>query len=126
MPSIRGRGPDTVIIQNRRVARVSGVQDYVPVGDPVRIERCSVQSVREWATAEEVLTYGLQLISMRRVFTRTWPGDVNSLVYFDGGEYETVGDPQQFIQSRRTKHFVVTIRWLGDKPAPVVPDPGGP
>lgn len=99
------------------------MRSLVNDGDPVAVRRCSVQSVREWATAEEVLTYGLQLISMRRVFSRFWPGDVNALVYFAGGEFELVGDPQFMDQSRRTRHWVTTIRWLGDKPAPTIPDP---
>lgn len=124
--SIRGRGPHSVIVQNRKLVRVNGQADYENDGPPTLIKGCSVQSVREWATAEEVLTNGLQLISMRRVFTRKWPGTVNSLVYFNGGEFETVGDPQEMDQSRRTSHFVITIRWLGDKPAPVVPAPAPP
>lgn len=118
MPSIRGRGKHSVIVQNRKTTRVSGLVQYVNDGPPILIPRCSVQSVREWASAEEVYANGLQLLSMRRVFSREWPGSVNSLVYFDGGEYETVGDPQKMDVSRRTSHWVTTIKWLGDAPAP--------
>lgn len=119
--SIRGRGPHTVIVQRRKRGRINGISGLIPDGDPVVIRRCSVQSVREWATAEEEYTHGLQLLSMRRVFTRTWPGDVNSLVYFAGGEFETVGDPQHMDGSPRTEHWVITIKWLGDAPPPTVP-----
>lgn len=121
--SIRGRGRHSVIIQPRKTERIDGRRIFVVDGPPVLIRQCSVQSVREWATAEEVLTYGLQLISMRRVFARKWAGDVNALVYFDGGEFEVIGDPQNMDGSPRTKHWLTTIRWLGDKPAPVIPDP---
>lgn len=120
MPSIRGRGPHSVIIQPRRVERTAGMSSYVDDGPPIQINHCSVQSVREWATAEEIYASGLQLLSMRRVFAREWPGDVNSLVYFDGGEFETVGDPQRMDVSRRTFHWVVTIKWLGQKAAPPI------
>ncbi|MFD5599924.1 hypothetical protein ACFWHR_07680 [Leucobacter sp. NPDC058333] len=120
--SIRGRGPHTVILQPRKIERYQGAVDYVDDGPPVKIERCSVQSVREWATAEEIFTHGLSLLSMRRVFTRTWPADANGLVYFNGGIFETVGDPQHMDGSRRTAHWVTTIKWLGDGPPPHVPD----
>ena len=122
--SIRGRGPHTVVIQPRKITRAHGARQYVNDGPPIEVKHCSVQSVREWATAEEVLTHGLQLISMRRVFSRVWHGDVNALVYFDGGEFELVGDPQFMDQSRRTLHWVTTIRWLGNAEAPsLAPDP---
>ena len=124
--SIRGRGPHAVVVQPRKIERVDGKRRFVNDGPPVRVDRCSVQSVREWASAEEVLTHGLQLISMRRVFSRTWPGDVNALVYFEGGEYEVVGDPQHMDQSRRTLHWVTTIRWLGNAEAPTAPGASAP
>lgn len=123
MGSIRGRGPHTVIVQPRMTQRVDGKRQFVNDGPPVAVRRCSVQSVREWATAEEVQTYGLQLISMRRVFSRSWPGDVNALVYFNGGVFEVVGDPQHMDQSRRTHHWVTTIKWLGNAVAPTIPPP---
>lgn len=121
--SIRGRGIHNVIIQPRKVVRVKGAPTYEADGPPVLIERCDVQSVREWATAEEIYTYGVGLLSMYRVFSRKWAGNSNAIVYFDGGEYEVVGTPQAFPRSRRTAHMVTTIKWLGDKPPPVVPAP---
>lgn len=123
MASIRGRGPHSVIVQNRVKGRVNGHPVWVPDGDPVLIEHCHVQSVREWATAEETYEHGLSLLSMFRIFTRTWPGNVDSLVYFRGGEYETVGTPQYMDGSPRTEHWVITIKWLGNKPAPALPQP---
>lgn len=121
--SIRGRGRHSVIVQPRKTERIDGRRIFVADGPPVLIRQCSVQSVREWATAEEERAYGLQLISMRRVFSRKWAGDVNALVYFSGGEFEVVGDPQHMDGSPRTEHWLTTIRWLGDKPAPTVPGP---
>jgi len=122
MPSIRGRGPHTVIVQNRVKSRVNGIAAYVPDGDPITLPNVHVQSVREWASAEEYYEEGLRLLSMNRIFAREWPGNVDSLVYFNGGEYETVGTPQHMDGSKRTHHWVVTIKWLGDKPAPAGPE----
>lgn len=124
--SIRGRGHHSIIVQPRKSARVNGIRALVNDGDPFRIDRCAVQSVREWATAEELMTYGLQLISMLRVFTRVSPGDHNSLIYFDGGEYEVVGNVQRMDASKRTAHFLTTMRWLGNGPEPVLPSPTPP
>ncbi|MGK0740433.1 hypothetical protein ACSHWG_00890 [Leucobacter sp. Z1108] len=126
MASIRGRGHHEVIVQRRTVGRKNTFVNYVNEGDPIVIKRCSVQSVREWATAEENYAYGLSQLSMRRVFARDWPGDVNSLVYFNGGEFETVGDPQHMDGSPRTEHWVITIKWLRDVPPPVIPEPPAP
>lgn len=123
MSSIRGRGPHTVVVQNRVKGRTNGHPTWVASGDPITIENCHVQSVREWATAEESYEHGLTLLSMFRIFTRTWPGNVDSLVYFRGGVYETVGTPQYMDGSPRTEHWVITIKWLGDKPAPTQPEP---
>lgn len=123
--SIRGRGPHSLIIQPMRIERVKGAKVSVKDGPPVLIKNCDVQSVREWATAEENLAHGVALLSMRRVFSRKWAGDSNALVYFDGGEYEVVGDPQEMPRTRRTAHWLTTIRWLGNATPPVVPDGGG-
>lgn len=120
MPSIRGRGNHDIVVQPRKINRINGRRAYVNDGPPVMVKRCAVQSVREWATAEEDHTAGIQYLSMRRVFSRTWPGDENSLVYVNGGEFETVGDPQHMDGSRRTEHWVITIKWLRDTPAPKV------
>lgn len=123
MPSIRGRGRHSLVVQKRKIVRVKGAKVFVPDGPPVLIKSCSVQSVREWSTSEEDLTNGIIQLSLRRVYSREWPGDENSLVYFNGGEYECVGDPQHMDQTRRTHHWLVTIRWLGQREAPTLPAP---
>lgn len=84
----------------------------VPVGPRVPVP-CTVQSAREWSTAEESLMNGLQILDLCRVFSKTWPGDLRSLVYFEGAEWETVGSPQHFNVSPRTEHHVVTLRKRG-------------
>ncbi|UOR02064.1 hypothetical protein MUN77_01650 [Leucobacter allii] len=119
--SIRGRGPHDLIVQPRKITRVQGSKLTVNDGAPVLLKRCDVQSVREWATSEEDLSNGITLLSLRRVFARKWVGDSNALVYFDGGVFEIVGDPQRLDRTRRTAHWLVTIRWLGNETAPTVP-----
>lgn len=119
--SIRGRGPDTVIVQPRKVVLVKGAPSYVDDGPPVAVENCDVQSVREWATSEEELDFGVKMLSLRRVFTRSWPGDVNAVAYYDGDLWEVVGDPQRFGRTKRTAHMLITIRRIGNAEPPVVP-----
>lgn len=121
--SIRGHGPHSVVVQNRVKSRKNGQTVYRPDGNPILIPSCHVQSVREWATAEEIYDNGLSLLSMNRIFTRTWPGNVDSIIYFRGGRYETVGTPQYMDGSKRTEHWVITIKWLGDEDAPAIPSP---
>ena len=120
MPSIRGRGKDTIHIQKREIRRVNGFQEYVNIGDPIEMRHVSMQSVREWASAEEEYMDGLQLLSLRRMFARSWPGDVHSIVYFEGRQYETVGEPQRMDGSPRTAHWVITLKLVGAQPEGVV------
>jgi hypothetical protein len=111
--SILDRPPHVVTVQNMaRVKAVRGGWEDVPDGDPIEVP-CAVQAVREWSTAEETPVYGLQLLTLARIFTRDWPGDVRSVIYWDGGEWETVGSPQHFQQSPRTTHWAVTIKLRG-------------
>ena len=116
--SIRGRGPHTVYIQRRKVARVSGMSGYVDDGPWVLVDGVDVQSVREWSTSEEYYENGLRLLDLARLFARDWVGDENSIVWFDGGCYETVGKPQHRDRTPRTRHWVVTLRWLRDESLP--------
>lgn len=119
--SIRGRGPDTVIVQPRRVELKKGAPVYVDDGPPVAIKRCDVQSVREWATSEEELDFGVKLLDLKRVFSRFWPGDVNGVAYYGGELWEVVGNPQRFGRTRLTTHYLTTIRRIGHAEPPVVP-----
>jgi hypothetical protein len=107
------RAPHVVWVQPRaRAKNARGVSELVEVGPRVRV-RCSVQGAREWSTEEETHTRGLQVLSIRRIFSKTWPGDVNALVYHQGMEFESVGDPVQQNMSRNTSHWSVTVRWIG-------------
>lgn len=119
--SIRGRGAHDLIVQPRKIEREKGAKVTVNDGSPVLFRKCDVQSVSEWATSEENLMNGITLLSLRRVFARHWAGDSNALVYFDGSVFEIVGDPQRMDRTRRTSHWLITIRWLGVAEAPLIP-----
>jgi hypothetical protein len=102
--------PHVVQVQNmRRQQAIRGTYEDVPDGPLIAVP-CSVQSVREWSTAEEIKVDGLQLLTLVRVFARSWPGDARSLVQYDGWVWETVGDPQHFRMSARTEHWAVTLK----------------
>lgn len=108
--SLRSRPPHVVEVQLMETVKTArGASEDVPVGDRITVP-CSVQPVREWSTAEEHLTYGLQLLDLRRIFATDWPGTATSLVFHEGDEFETVGDPQHLSMSRRTSHWAITVR----------------
>jgi hypothetical protein len=105
--------PHVVIVQNyvkNRTAR--GLYEDVPSGPPIEV-RCSVQSVREWSSAEEIPINGLQLLTLCRIFCRTWPGDARSIITWAGFEWETVGEPQPNTSGKRTNHWAITVRRRG-------------
>lgn len=115
--SLLDRNPHIVELQARKTVR-NERGERVMVADGPRIPiRCAVQPVREWSTSEENMTNGIQVLDLRRVFAREWPGDVHALMYFEGGEYEMVGAPQHNKMSPRTTHWAVTVRYVGEEPA---------
>lgn len=106
------RAPHTVQVQNQGMTRdVRGLQKLGPVGARIPV-RCMVEPVRDWSQAEETDALGLQVIDLRVLRAREWPGDVLSLVLWEGDWYETVGAPQHHSVSKRTGHWRVTIKWL--------------
>lgn len=114
MSLLLDRPPHTVIVQRKaRVQGQRGGYHEEPIGDPIAVP-CMVQAVREWSTEEELVVDGLQVLTLARIFSRTWPGDVNSIVTWDGFEWETVGEPQHFQVSRRTEHWSITVRRRGE------------
>lgn len=114
MPSLLERGPQDVLVVHRvndrdpkrgeKVWRVSAAPTFL---------RAGVQPVREWSTSEEQFSDGLQMLDLRRVFTRAWPGDINAHAITGGELFETVGAPQRNAMSRRTRHAAVTLRRIG-------------
>ncbi|KJL39911.1 hypothetical protein [Microbacterium trichothecenolyticum] len=107
------RAAHTVLVQNRETTRdAEGGRVTLPVGERIEV-RCLSEPVREWSAAEESQALGIQVTNMLVIRSRTWPGDINSHVIFDGGVYETVGVPQHFKLSRKTSHWRVTVKWIG-------------
>lgn len=105
--------PHTVLVQNRKAKRDSGGgRVYENVGDRIPV-KCIAEPVREWSAAEESQTNGIQVTNMLVIRGRTWPGDINSHVVFEGQLYETVGVPQKFYLTRKTRHWRVTVKWIG-------------
>ncbi|MCZ4066432.1 hypothetical protein O1W71_01955 [Microbacterium sp. H37-C3] len=96
-----------------------------PYGKRIRV-RCSREPVRDWSSAEETTSGGLQVLDLTIIKTRRWPGDIHSLVFWNGQMHETVGVPQDFSRGKRTKHWRITVKWVGEDPDPdaqVEPDP---
>jgi hypothetical protein len=111
--SILDNPPHVVMVQlMKRKQNLRGSYDDVPDGEPIAVP-CTVQAVREWSSAEEIAVNGLQLLTLTRIFSRTWPGDSRSVTYWDGHEWETIGEPQHFQVSRRTNHWAITVKRRG-------------
>lgn len=113
MSILLDRPPHKVTVQKKvRTQGLRGAYHEENDGEPIEVA-CMVQAVREWSTEEELVVDGLQVLTLARIFSRTWPGDVNSIVTWDGYEWETVGEPQHFQVSRRTEHWSITVRRRG-------------
>lgn len=111
----RGKHPVLVIPRVNETSPLRGLKTWVVAAAPTLV-KCAVQPVREWSTSEETFTDGIQMLDLRRMFTRDWPGDINSHVIADGVLYESVGAPQHQQMSGRTKHWAVTLRNVGTPP----------
>lgn len=108
----RARHVVEVQLRTHRDITGRGVIELADFGAPIKV-RCAVQDAREWSTEEEDDTHGLQILSLRRLFSRTWPGDANSHIFHKGEKFETVGFPQHRDMSRYTEHWSVTLRRIG-------------
>lgn len=107
------KAPHTVLVQKRVPhTEINGIDVYENDGDPIPV-RCAVQLARDWSSAEEKYTGGLQILDMRVIYSRTWPGDAHSHVIWEGEIYEMVGDPGQTSMSSRTTHWRITCRRIG-------------
>lgn len=116
MSLLTRKAPHTVHVHLREPQlQANGTEVFQYVGDPIPVQ-CAVQVARDWSSAEEMLTGGLQVLDMRVVYARTWPGDIHSHVSFDGDLYEMQGAPGHLRMSARTSHWRVTMRRIGDAP----------
>lgn len=112
MSLLSRKAPHVANVQRRTIQRNDrGIRVPVPIGDPIPV-RGMAEPVRDWASAEESREGGLQILDMLVWRSKTWPGDVHSLIEFEGKLYEPVGAPQHHSTGRRTKHWRVTLRWL--------------
>lgn len=109
---LRRGAPHTCQVQKRESTKDAGGRTrMVNVGDPITV-RGMAEPVRDWSSAEESHDLGLQVIDLIMWRSKTWPGDVHSHVIYDGGVYETIGNPQHHHVSKRTSHWRVTLRWI--------------
>lgn len=108
------RAPSQVEVQNRVKTRDSGGGRVYVNDGPRIIVKCIAEPVPEWSAAEESQSLGMQVTDMLVIRSRTWPGNINSHVVYEGAVYETVGVPQKFYLSKRTRHWRVTVKWIGE------------
>jgi len=104
-------GPDTVHVQLRTLTRSVGRAAVVltNTGAPVEVRRVTCRPL----TQSEAIAAGVEAVTQRVVVSRTWPGNINSLVIWDGFDWETIGDPPFYPGSRSSAHWEVRIQKAG-------------
>ena len=97
--------PHVVEVQRREPVKGAHGTSFVPIGDPVEVP-CTVRAV----SASEMNVDGLTALTLRRVMSASWPGDIYSVMSWGGDLWEQQGDAQLFDGSPRTRHWEVVIR----------------
>lgn len=110
--SLLDKAPHTVTVIFQKESRDAAGRRVMTEVAPRQTVRCMVEPVREWSSAEEELSYGLQVTDMAVLRARKWPGNVDSHVIFNDVLYETVGAEQHFSVGRMTRHYRVTLKRL--------------
>lgn len=107
--SLLDNAPHRVLVQNRvKTTNSRGQTVLTDSGNPIPV-RCSCQPL----SAVESNFDGLQALTKRRIISRTWPGDILSVVTWDGSDWDTVGRPQQLSMSSGTAHWEIVIEERG-------------
>lgn len=98
--------PQHVAAVQRRIATPSDYGSiYADDGAPVLVP-CTIRAL----SAEESEALGVTATTVYRLICRSWPGDINSLITWNGALYEPIGDPLRFDGSARTAHFEVRLK----------------
>jgi hypothetical protein len=107
--SLLDRTPHTVQVQLRAIVEDTLRGKSLPlsdVGSPISVG-CTVQPL----SSTDLLVLGGNVgETQRNIISRTWPGDTNSVVYFDGFQWDTIGDPQHHHMSPATAHWEIRIQ----------------
>ncbi|MFD5599181.1 hypothetical protein ACFWHR_03895 [Leucobacter sp. NPDC058333] len=99
------RTPHIVTVQRRKRRVTPHGSSLVAFGAPVDVS-CVVRAL----SASEAADLGLTTETVHRVVSREWPGDVLSLVTYNGAKWEPIGDPLWFDGSARTQHWEVRLK----------------
>ncbi len=95
------------------------VQVYVEVDDvdddqnPVRVpgdEPVACRGRMQPAGAEESAAVGVELTTLYRFITRSFPAGASGRVSFDGRDWDVVGEPMRRRDSATTSHDTVLLR----------------
>jgi hypothetical protein len=97
---------DTVSVQLReKVAGSAGQAEWSDAGDPVTV-RGNVHPLE----ADEIVYWGDHGRDMRKLFCKSWPGDIHSVISWDGAAWDQVAPEQLFKIGQSTKHVEVILR----------------
>ncbi len=96
---------DRVLLQLREPGRGSlNQKELVDTGDPVPL-KCNVYPI----SVDEQQFYGRSAGDVRKLFCRSWPGNLDTIVTFEGDVWD-VEPAQPFGAGRNTRHVEVVIK----------------
>jgi hypothetical protein len=97
---------DLVLVQLRtKVPGSAGQNEWEPSGDPIEV-RGNMHPL----SADEIVFWGDHGREMQKFACDTWPGDMQSVMTWDGSEWDQVAPEQRARLGRGTKHVEVVLR----------------
>lgn len=112
--SIQGANHQVTVILRERMEGARGRMEAVETGRVTvwgRIQQSRTEDIEALAAAGET-----QVLNIRRLYCRSFPGDdLSQVVDVEGVLYNVVGEPKRHRGSRRTARDVVTLRQAGAK-----------
>lgn len=100
------RRQDVVEVQQYKATRGGVGQNVYTADGPLILVPCNVYPL----TAEEITTYGLQLVETRTVVCDSWPGTPHSRILFEGAEWDQHAVPKAFNKTRAARSVQIIIK----------------
>lgn len=69
--------------------------------------KCTVVPV---SAPQEIANLGVQAITTYKIFARTWPGGIHSIITWNGRMFDQVGEAEFWDVSPRTSHYEVLMQ----------------
>lgn len=97
-----------VKVQNRVKTQTPHGIEWTNDGPTLSV-RCTVNNVSD----TEIQDNGVRLLTSKYLLTKTWPGNPDCLVGFDGMLFEQTGLAPLYDGSQRVRHYEVALTFVG-------------